>query len=168
MVIVYTSNTGFTREYAEMLSRVNHMKLCELSQATRQLDRGSPVFYLGPLMAGRITGLKEARRLFDVKGVLGVGMSPPCQEMLQILHQSNETGGAPIFYAQGGWDPSRLSWTKRKMTDMATRSIRRALQDKGPNRTPLEQQQLDFLRYGGTYVSFQNLSAVQEWLKGVL
>lgn len=54
------------------------------------------------------------------------------------------------------------------MTDMATRSIRRALQDKGPNRTPLEQQQLDFLRYGGTYVSFQNLSAVQEWLKGVL
>ena len=35
MVIVYTSNTGFTREYAEMLSRVNHMKLCELSQAKR-------------------------------------------------------------------------------------------------------------------------------------
>ena len=33
MVIVYRSNTGFTREYAEMLGKAEKMKVYSLSQA---------------------------------------------------------------------------------------------------------------------------------------
>ena len=33
MVIVYRSNTGFTKAYAEMLGRAEQMKVCPLAEA---------------------------------------------------------------------------------------------------------------------------------------
>ena len=74
MVIVYRSNTGFTREYAEMLGKAEKMKVCSLSQAEGTVNE--PVFYMGPLMAGHIAGIDQAMKHFTVKGVCGVGMSP--------------------------------------------------------------------------------------------
>ena len=76
MVIVYRSNTGFTREYAEMLGKAEHMKVCPLSEAQGKVGPGESVFFMGPLMAGHITGIDRAVKQFAVKGVCGVGMSP--------------------------------------------------------------------------------------------
>ena len=75
MVIVYRSNTGFTREYAEMLGKAEKMKVCPLAEAQSKVGSGESVFYMGPLMAGHITGVDQAVKQFTVKGVCGVGRS---------------------------------------------------------------------------------------------
>ncbi len=165
MVIVYRSNTGFTREYAEMLGKAEKMKVYSLSQAEGTVSE--PVFYMGPLMAGHIAGIDQAMKQFTVKGVCGVGMSPASPQVLGTLSKANYVPGAPIFYLQGGWAPKKVSWLKRRMVGMATKSIRESLRDKGSRRTPEENQYLDFLLHGGSFVAFEKLEAIREWMKEV-
>ena len=166
MVIVYRSNTGFTREYAEMLGRAEKMKACPLSEAQGKVGPGESVFYMGPLMAGHISGIDQAVKKFAVKGVCGVGMSPASPQVLEALSKANYTSGAPIFYLQGGWAPKKVGWLKRRMVGMATKSMRESLRNKGSRRTPEENKQLDFLLHGGSFVAFENLETIREWMKG--
>lgn len=163
MVIVYRSNTGFTQEYAAMLGRAAQMKVLPLAGAAGKVSE--PVFYMGPLMAGHISGIDQAVKAFAVQGVCGVGMSPASQQVLETLAKANYVHGAPIFYLQGGWAPKKVGWLKRRMVNMVTRSTREALQDKGSRRTPEENRYLDFLLHGGSYVAFENLAAIRGWIK---
>ena len=165
MVIVYRSDTGFTREYAEMLGRAEKMKVCPLAEAQGKVGPGESVFYMGPLMAGHISGVDQAVKQFAVKGVCGVGMSPASRQVMETLAKANYTAGAPIFYLQGGWAPKQVGWLKRRMVGMATKSMRVSLQDKGARRTPEEEKQLDFLLHGGSFVAFENLETIRAWMK---
>lgn len=163
MVIVYRSDTGFTKEYAEMLGKAEKMKVCPLAEAQGKVGPGETVFFMGPLMAGHISGVDQAVKKFAVKGVCGVGMSPASQQVLDNLARANYTNSAPIFYLQGGWAPKKVIWLKRRMVDMATKSMREALQNK--KRTPEEDKQLDFLLHGGSFVAFENLETIQNWIR---
>ena len=58
-----------------------------------------------------------------------------------------------------------MGWVKRRMVGVATKSIREGLQSKGSRRSPEEDQQLNFLIHGGSYVAYENLKPVQEWMK---
>ncbi len=165
MVVVYRSNTGFTKEYAEMLGRAEKLKVCPLSEAQGRVGPGELIFYMGPLMAGHITGIDQAMKQFAVKGVCGVGMSPASPQVMESLAKANYTNGAPIFYLQGGWAPKKVGWLKRRMVGMATKSMRESLRDKGGRRTPEEDKQLDFLIHGGSHVSFENLKEIQDWMR---
>ena len=163
MVIVYRSDTGFTKEYAEMLGKAEKMKVCPLAEAQGKVGPGETVFFMGPLMAGHISGVDRAVKQFAVKGVCGVGMSPASQQVLDTLAKANYTNGAPIFYLQGGWAPKKVGWLKRRMVNMVTKSMREALQNK--KRTPEEDRQLDFLLHGGSFVAFENLETIQNWIR---
>ena len=165
MVIVYRSNTGFTRQYAEMLGKAEKMKVCPFSEAQGKVGPGETVFFMGPLMAGHIAGIDQAVKKFTVRGVCGVGMSPASRQMLDTLSKANYVPGAPIFYLQGGWAPKKVGWFKRRMVGMATRSMREALRNKGSRRTPEEDKQLDFLLHGGSLVAFENLGTIRNWMK---
>ena len=161
MVIVYQSNTGFTKEYAEMLAKAEKLKVYALEQA--ELPQDTEVFYMGPLMAGHITGVDKAMKQYSVVGVCGVGMSPPGRDILSTLSKANFVPNAPIFYLQGGWAPKQVGWAKRQAVNMVTRSFRKALEEK-KDRTRTEQANLDMLRKGGSMVAFENLSTIRTWM----
>lgn len=149
MTIIYQSNTGFTREYAEMLGKSTRRKVFQLDEAVSRLEKGSPVLYMGPLMAGHITGLDQAMKRFQVRGVCGVGMSPPGPEVMAALQRSNYVGGAPMFYLQGGWAPEKVGWLKRRMVFMVAKKMAGE----------------DFLKRGGSFVAYKNLAALENWLE---
>lgn len=162
MVIVYQSNTGFTEQYAQLLAKAEKLKLYSLEQA--QLPRDTQVFYMGPLMAGRVTGADKAIRQFNVVGVCGVGMSPPGREILNTLSKANAIPNAPIFYLQGGWAPEKVGWLKRRAVNMVTKSLREKLLAK-KNRSRYEQANLDMLLKGGSFVAYENLNTIRNWMK---
>mgnify|MGYP000079110450 CR=1 FL=1 len=164
MVIVYRSNTGFTREYAEMLGRAEKIKVYSVTEAERSLESGTEIFYMGPLMAGHIEGVDQAVKRYQVRGVCGVGLSPSGRQVLETISRANYVPNAPIFYLQGGWAPKKVGWLQRRMVGMATRGLRQSLQQKR-ERTPQEQRQLDLLLRGGSCVAFRNLTPLLEWLK---
>ena len=164
MVIVYKSNTGFTKEYAEMLANAEKMKHYELSQAQKELGRETEVLFMGPLMAGHIQGIDQAVKSFNVKAACGVGMTPPGSPSLSSLSKANYVPNAPIFYLQGGWAPKQVGWFQRRAVGMVTRGIRKQLLSKS-KRTEQEQAYLDMLLRGGSFVEYQSLKPIQEWLE---
>ena len=164
MVIVYTSNSGFTQQYAEMLAKAEKMKCYELYDADKVLERGADILYMGPLMAGHIQGIDAAKK-YNIRAACGVGLSPPGQQVLYTMSKANYLANAPIFYLHGGWDPKQMGPMQRRMVDMVTKNIRRELQAKGKNRTEWEERYLDMLLKGGSFVAYENLKTIREWLK---
>lgn len=166
MVIVYQSNTGFTQQYAEMLAKAEKIKAYELEDAVRNLEKGTQVIYMGPLMGGHIEGSNKALMQFDLKAACAVGMSPPGDKVDGMMERANKLPeGTPLFYLQGGWNPEKVPWAKRKMVEMVTKGFRRELELKGIHRTPVEQANLDMLVKGGSMVTFKSLDPVRAWLK---
>ena len=164
MVIVYRSNTGFTKQYAELLGKAEGMKVYEASSAP--LDFGAHVLYMGPVAAGHIEGLQRARKQYNVKAVCGIGMAPPTEDALAMLKKNNYVyRNVPLFYLQGGWAPRQVDWVKRHMVNLVTRPVRKSLLAKGSRRTEEEQAYLELLTSGGSRVSVENLDAVRQWLK---
>lgn len=164
MTILYQSNTGYSRQYAEMLGRATKLHVYDLDEAAEKLESGAQVVFLGGLMAGHIHGIDRAVKRYKVKAACAVGMKPPGKGVLAELSKANYVPDAPIFYLQGGYDPKKVGWLKRRMVNMATKSMRENLQQK-PNRTAQEQAQLDMLLHGGSFVAYENLSSVIHWMQ---
>lgn len=72
--IVYTSKNGHTAEYAEILGRQTGLPVYSLKDAEKQLANGTPIIYLGWLMASRIKGINKAKKKFKVSAVCGIGL----------------------------------------------------------------------------------------------
>lgn len=164
MTIVYQSKTGFTRQYAEMLSKSTGLKAYPLDEAQSALPKGEPVLFMGWLMAGHISGIDQAVRLWNVRAACGVGMSPTAEGVMSTMAKANYLPNAVLFYLPGGWAPKKVGWFQRRAVGMVTRSIRKTLREKGDKRTEQEQSYYDMLIRGGSLVEFRNLKPVQEWL----
>lgn len=164
MTIVYNSKTGHTRQYAEMLAKGTKSKIFSLQEAQASLPKGEPVLFLGWLMAGHISGIDQAVRCWDVRCAVGVGMSPPGKDVLATIAKANYVPNAPVFYLQGGWAPKKVGWFQRRAVNAVTRSTRKALLAKS-KRTEQEQAYLDMLLRGGSFVEYQNLKPIQEWME---
>ena len=164
MTIVYNSKTGHTRQYAEMLAKAAKCKIFSLQDAQASLPEGEPVLFLGWLMAGHISGIDQAVRRWNVHCAVAVGMSPPTKEVLSTISRANYIPNAPVFYLQGGWAPKKVGWFQRRAVNAVTRTTRKALQAKN-NRTQQEQAYLNMLLRGGSFVEYQNLKPILEWME---
>lgn len=164
MTIVYSSKTGHTRQYAQMLAKATQYKALSLEEALSALPEKEPVLYMGWVMAGHISGIDKAVRRWDVRCVAAVGMSPAGKEVLATLSKANYIPNAPVFYLQGGWAPKKVGWFQRRAVNAVTRGIRKSLQAKS-KRSEQEQAYLDMLLRGGSFVEYQNLKPIQQWLQ---
>lgn len=163
MTIVYNSKTGHTQQYAEMLAKATHCKLFSLQEAQASLPKGESVLFLGWVMAGHISGIDQAVRSWDVRCAVAVGMSPPSKDVLVTISKANYAPNTPLFYLQGGWAPKKVGWFQRRAVNAVTRGIRKTLLAKN-KRTKQEQAYLDMLLHGGSFVEYQNLKPIQEWM----
>ena len=164
MTIVYNSKTGHTRQYAEMLAKTTKLKAYSMQEAASALPEQEPIVFLGWLMAGHISGIDQAVRRWDVRCAAAVGMSPTGKDMLATISKANYVPNAPIFYLQGGWAPKKVGWFQRRAVNAVTRGTRKALMAKA-NRTEQEQAYLNMLLRGGSFVEYQNLKPIQDWLE---
>lgn len=106
--ILYSSSTGFTRRYAELLGEKTGL-LCYALGGTRQPPKGSEVIYLGWLRAGGLVGLRRAAKRFRVRAVGVVGMSPTPNG------KAMEDMSLPAFYLPGGYRPEELKGLDKLM-----------------------------------------------------
>ncbi len=154
--IVYTSNTGFTRQYAELLSDATGLAAYDLTGASSQLPQGSAVFYLGWLKAGAIQGYRKAARRFQVMGVCAVGLADT-ETQKKAVRAKNRLGETPFFLVIGGYDRSRLKGLDGFLMDRMTKFLQKNAAD------PEHNEMLTLLKQGGNRVSRENLAPVLAW-----
>lgn len=154
--IVYTSNTGFTAQYATLLSHQTGLPLHRLEEAAA-LPRGTQVLYLGWLSAGKLQGLKKAATRFRVEAVCAVGLAPECD--LTRLAGGNRCEGLPLFYLRGGYAPARIRGKYKLMMAMM-----KAILSKKTD--PQSRQALKAIQLGADWVSAPQVEPVLDWLRG--
>lgn len=160
--IVYTSNTGHTREYAAMLGIATHLPVHELDAAVSSLPKGSEIIYLGWLMAGSVKGYKKAAKHFDIKALCGVGMAKTGSQLDDVRKANKLPDALPVFTLQGGFELEKLSGVYKLMMGTMKATAGKGLADKS-DRTDEEDEMLDLLTNGGSKVSKDNLGEVLEW-----
>ena len=156
--IVYTSNTGFTAQYAAMLSEKLALPAYPLTDALTNLPKATPIIYMGWLMAGSVVGCRKAAKRFAIEAVIGVGLGDTGAQDDAARKACRLPADVPVFTVQGGMDHTKLKGGYKMGISLLTKVM-----SAKKNRTPDENKMLDLLIKGGNYVSEKELSAVLAW-----
>ncbi len=160
--IVYTSNTGFTREYAEILKSKLALPLYELDEPKKHLKKGTDIIYMGWLFASSVKGYKKALRRYDIKAVCGVGLADTGALLNEVRKAISLPESIPLFTIQGGMRLSKLKGINKSMIKMLTKIFATK-----KNPTDDDKRMLELLTTEASYVKEENLSAFLEWYKSV-
>ncbi len=154
--VIYESNSGSTKRYAQILADKLGVKSYSLKEAQKAVPDGEECVFLGWVMANKIQGLKKAQKRWRIVCAAAAGMNPPGEKYLEILRKSNKTD-TPLFYIRGALDYGRLKWLQRKLLQ----AIRHDLEK---DNTPGMEEIIDILRNGCDFVSEENLEELLAFL----
>lgn len=162
--IVYMSNAGHTRRYAELLAKETGLAVYELKEASKAVAKGSCVIYMGWLLGGSIKGYKEAKAKYDVKAVCAVGMAPNGSQINDVYKMNSIAEGTHVFTLQGGFDNESLHGIYKLMMGFAGKAAKKNLAKK-KHLSEEDRQMLEMFANGKDSVSVENLAPVLDWYK---
>ena len=125
--IVYTSNTGYTAEYARLLAQETSLPVYSFAQAKEKLAAGSEILYLGWLMASKIQGYKKAAELYQICALCGVGMGGTGTQLEEVRKANALPDTLQLFTLQGGFDMNRLHGVYKLMMKIMKAALGRRL-----------------------------------------
>lgn len=160
--IVYTSNTGSTARYAELLGHETGLPV--YASETRNLPAGAEIIYLGWIMAGEIKGYKKATKQYTVQAVCGVGMGQTGTQVMEVRKKNAIPDSVPLFTLQGNFRMNRLHGVCKLMMGIMVKTAGKVLAGK-TDRTAEEEDMLDMMLHGGERVRLENLSDVLNWCR---
>lgn len=161
--IVYTSNSGFTKKYAGLLSAKTALPVYNLKEAKDRLSKGDEIIYMGWLCAGGVEGYNKAVKSYSVKAVCAVGMGSPTEKVIAETKVRHHIENIKIFYLQGGFDINKLHGIYKFMMKMMAKTVAKKLEAK-PNKTAEEADMLDMMQNGRDCVKEENLAPIIDWL----
>ena len=164
--IVYTSNTGYTAEYARLLGQGTGLPVYALSEAAEKLNSGAAIVYLGWLMAGKVQGYWKAAKRYSICAVCGVGMGATGSQMEDVRKTNALPASLPLFTLQGGFDMAKLHGIYKFMMTVMAKTIGKRLAAKA-DRTAEEDRMLELLTHGGSCVREEHLKDVLAWYESV-
>jgi hypothetical protein len=161
--VLYTSNTGFTKEYAEILSEKISLPVYPLGK--EKIPRKSEIIYLGWVAAGSVKGYDKAYSRYTVKAVCGVCMGFTGSQTEDIRKKDRIPEDIPVFTVQGGFDPSKLhGYYKFVMKPVLKKMVLQL--ESIENKTPEEELALEMVTVGKNLVDEKNLAQLTEWYSG--
>lgn len=154
--IVYESNTGFTKQYAKMLSGIINIPAIPVTDNSIFFGEREAVIFLGWVCAGKINGLRMARLKFNPMIIAGVGMTPMSDKYAFALAQQNNID-VPFYYLQGGIHREKLKGFYKMMFKMVANPILRKAEKSKGEPTEHERQMISLIKNGGSFISRENL-----------
>lgn len=155
-IVIYTSQTGFTRRYAEEIARRLE---CEVRTSTGLIDPHleayDTVIYGGWLRGGAVMDLVKLRRRFEGKRliVFTVGSTVYSEGLVERLRVQNGVEDIPFFYLRGGLQLEKLSFVYRQML----KSVQKALAKK----KDAQPEEIEMARMLGASFDAVDLSLVE-------
>lgn len=163
-IIVYGSQYGSTRRYAEKLSEQVGIPAVSYQNAP-ELSNRKTIVYLGGLYAGGVLGLAKTLQSFSLQDgqkllLVTVGLADPnepenqdnIRTSLQRQLPAELFDRAKVFHLRGGIDYQKLSFGHRTMMKLLYQSLRRTPLEKqtAENRALIETygKQVDFINFG--------------------
>ena len=161
-VIVYTTNTGSTEEYAKLLAQETGLPAYSLTEAKKVVPSGTEIIYLGWITAGSVKGFANAAKLYRIRAVCAVGIGQTGAQTESVRKKAAVPTAIPLFTLQGNFNVKKLHGVYRLMMEIMVKAAGKSLAAK-KDRTPAEDDMLDMMLHGGERVKAENLSAVLNW-----
>ncbi|WP_308527947.1 hypothetical protein [uncultured Oscillibacter sp.] len=166
--IVYTSQTGYTQRYAQLLAEKTGVPAYSTKEARGKLPSKAEIFYMGWLLAGTVRGIQSAMDRYTIRGAAIVGISPQGNGDLWTEARINggySDSGGRLFYLQGGYAPEKLGFFHRLMMKPMARSVIRQVEGKGDAATAQEREMAEVFRRGGDFVREEALEEIVQWFR---
>ena len=152
--IVYVSNAGSSKRYAEMLSEKTGYPCYAFSDSDKAV--GTDVIFIGWVMAGAVQGLSEARVKFGtLKAVVAVGMMKSDSQDAAIKEKNAIS--EPYFSLAGAFDMKKLSGMYKMMMGMMVKMIKGKLKE---SNEPKAKEMVEKFEEGFDMVSEENLGDI--------
>ena len=172
-IIVYGSQYGSTRRYAEKLSEQTGIPAVSYKDASTLSDKDI-IVYLGGLYAGGVLGLAKTLRGLSLQDgqkliLVTVGLTDPSEPenqhnirtSLQRQLPAELLDRAKIFHLRGGIDYQKLSFGHRTMMKLLYQSLQR---------TPFEKQTAEnraFTESYGKHGDFTDFRALETIIQAI-
>ena len=162
--IVYTSNTGNTGQYAQMLAARTGLPVYSAKDAETALPQGASVIYMGWIRASVIVGYREAAARYAIVCVLAVGMGETGGQLVELRRKNGLAESLPLFTMQGGLFPSKLRGMNAFMINFSRRKAIKVLKAER-KRTEAQNAMLIMLSKGASFVQEKHLQKPLFWLQ---
>ena len=157
--IIYCSNTGSAKGYAELLSEKTGMPAVDISKRA-EVGADEEIVFIGWIMAGSIQGLKEVRESFhNIKAVCGVGMMKSEKAAGETKTKNGIT--EPYFFLTGDFDINKLKGMYKMMMGMMLKMMKGKIKGSGDEKG---EQMLKLFENGIKGFDEKELEAVVEFL----
>ena len=156
--IVYTSNTGHTEAYSKMLGAKTGLPVFALNEASKKLQKGTEIIYLGWLFANNIKGYKKTKNKYKVSAICAVGLCDTETAVAEVRKANSISEKTPLFTMQGGIDKAKLRGINKFMINMLIKGLSN---QKEPSKK--DERMLELLTQDKNYVSEENITAFIKW-----
>lgn len=125
--VIYQSNTGFTKQYAEWIAE----SLCCTAEPLQDfgkvnIQQVDTLIYGGWICADCVSGLSTLQKFGRTPDIVfAVGAAPQHSVDLRALSKKNNLGRIPFFYYQGGIRYEKLGFTQKGMLKMYALSLKK-------------------------------------------
>ena len=121
-LIIYSSTTGLTKQYAQWISEETGFEAVELKSATNeQIQNAQKVVFGSSIKADNILNLGKIKKMNPENLVIfAVGLTEKNDEYTKKLAELNQTGETPLFYMRGGVKFSKLGFFERAILKKIT------------------------------------------------
>ena len=165
-VVVYESQTGSTKQYAEWIARQIDAQLIALNECTASiLQQADLIVFGGSVHGGSINGKRKFSKIAKKATAnnliyFGVGIRPSTPRTLELIRNSNfdSNSDVPLFYFRGKFDPDALNQSDKTMIRIYQSMLKR--------RRDIHQEDvelLDTMRYPCDFISEEQIDPlVQE------
>ncbi len=125
--IIYQTNTGSSKEYAELLSEKLSLPFYSLAES-EAVDNDEEIIFIGWLMAGTVQGLAEAKAKFNnIKCVCSVGLFSGENTPAEIREKNSVT--VPLFFLPGNFHIGKLKGMYKMMMSMMVKMLKGKLKE---------------------------------------
>lgn len=156
--IVYVSNAGSSKRYAEMLSEKTGYPCYAYGDSNDAV--GTEVIFISWVMAGAVQGISEARVKFGtLKAIVAVGMMKS-ESQDAALKEKNDISEA-FFSLAGAFDIKKLTGMYKMMMGMMMKMIKGKLKESDD---PKAKEIVEKFEDGFDMVSEDNLGEILEFL----
>lgn len=129
MTIVYCSNTGSAKKYAELLSEKTGIPCTDISKSSA-ISPDEEIIFIGWIMASALQGLKEIRSTFsNIRAICGVGM----MKGEKITEETKAKNGItePYFFLPGDFNMNKLTGMHKMMMGMMLKMMKGKIKESG-------------------------------------
>lgn len=164
--IVYTSNTGHTKKYAEILSTKTGIPVYDIKAVGQKLSENDEIIYMGWVKASTLVGFDKAKKHYNIKAVCAVGLGYPDEKIVATIANRHHIENAKVFYLQGGFDINKLHGFNKILMKMMSKALGSSVAKK-ENKSEEDMQTLktvEMINCGADCVKEENLDNIIKWL----